>query len=238
MAAISKAGAFAEVAGPLVQGVGKIAGNLIWGSGVAVKTVNPEKIDAAFNDSKTFVAEIRKRFPNSYEVIRKQREQLKQYQNDLSGIIQDLSLMADSTRNDTNKTIRTLNLRRKILAKHTMNHKKDVKIWDKAISEQINSIEDSMKKCDLIIHQLKLLQVAVKKCADTLENEIDTLRKRVAASSAQMKYKLDNIEKKLKSIGCVNNGKELLRAIFTLGLACLLDHSDTKKEMLNIKADL
>jgi len=42
----------------------------------------------------------------------------------------------------------------------------------------------------------------------------------------------------LKSVGCVNNGKELLRAIFTLGLACLLGQSDTKKEMLNVQADL
>jgi len=42
----------------------------------------------------------------------------------------------------------------------------------------------------------------------------------------------------LKSIGCINNGKELLRAIFTLGLACLLGQSDTKKEMLNVKADI
>jgi hypothetical protein len=42
----------------------------------------------------------------------------------------------------------------------------------------------------------------------------------------------------LKKVGCVNNGKELLRAIFTLGLACLLGQSDTKKEMLNVQADL
>lgn len=42
----------------------------------------------------------------------------------------------------------------------------------------------------------------------------------------------------MKSVGCVNNGKELLRAIFTLGLACLLGQSDTKKEMLNVQADI
>ena len=53
-----------------------------------------------------------------------------------------------------------------------------------------------------------------------------------------MKHKLAQIEKKLKAVGCVNNGKELLRAIFTLGLACLLGQSDTKKEMLNVQADL
>jgi len=40
LAAISKAGTFAKTAGPIVQGVGKIAKNLIWGSGVAVKTVD------------------------------------------------------------------------------------------------------------------------------------------------------------------------------------------------------
>jgi len=41
----------------------------------------------------------------------------------------------------------------------------------------------------------------------------------------------------MKAIGCVNNGAELLRAIFTLGLACLMPN-DTKKEMMNVKADL
>jgi hypothetical protein len=53
-----------------------------------------------------------------------------------------------------------------------------------------------------------------------------------------LRHKLEQIEKKLKAVGCVNNGKELLRAIFTLGLACLLGQSDTKKEMLNVQADL
>jgi len=41
MAAIGKAQTFAKMAGPIVQGVAKIAKNIIWGSGVAVKTVDP-----------------------------------------------------------------------------------------------------------------------------------------------------------------------------------------------------
>lgn len=41
----------------------------------------------------------------------------------------------------------------------------------------------------------------------------------------------------MKSVGCVNNSGELLRAIFTLGIACLFD-SPTKKKMMNVKADL
>lgn len=95
----------------------------------------------------------------------------------------------------------------------------------------------SIEKCDLIIAALDKLQKAVKICSDELESEIVQLRKTLEASNANLKRKLINLEKKMKSIGCVNNGKELLRAIFTLGLACLFDN-DTKKEMMNVKADL
>jgi len=52
-----------------------------------------------------------------------------------------------------------------------------------------------------------------------------------------LKRKLADLEKKMKAIGCVNNGTEMLRAIMTLGLACLFDN-DTKKEFNNVKADL
>lgn len=41
----------------------------------------------------------------------------------------------------------------------------------------------------------------------------------------------------MKSIGCVSNGRELLRAIFTLGISCAYD-SNTKREFLNVKVDL
>ena len=81
-----------------------------------MKTVDVKKIDSAFNDSKVFVAEIKKRFPNSYEVISKLRQDLKVYQFDLSNIVGDLKLMADSTIRDVDKTSRALNLRKKILA--------------------------------------------------------------------------------------------------------------------------
>ena len=81
------------------------------------------------------------------------------------------------------------------------------------------------------------MQKAVKQCSDELQSEIDSLRKRLEANNKELKRKLVDLEKKMKSIGCVNNGRELLRAIFTLGLACLFDN-DTKKEMMNVRADL
>lgn len=237
LAAIQGAATFAKTAGPIVQGVAKIAKNIIWGSGVAVKTVDVKKIDAAFNDSKVFVAEIKKRFPNSYAVIAKLRQDLKVYQFDLSNIVGDLKLMADSTMRDVDKTTRTLNLRKKILVGHKMTPNKDQKVWGQMIKLQTNNLTASIEKCDMIIKALEKLQKAVKVCSDELESEIVQLRKTIEASNANLKRKLIDLEKKMKSIGCVNNGKELLRAIFTLGLACLFDN-DTKKEMLNVKADL
>jgi hypothetical protein len=237
LAVIGKAQTFAKVAGPIVQGVGKIWKNIVWGSGVAVRTVDVKKIDAAFNDSKTFVAEIKKRFPKSHEVISKLRQDLKVYQYDLSNIVDDLKLMADSTIRDVDKSTRTLKLRKKILDGDRMSPEKDQKIWNQTIKGQTQNLTDSIEKCDKIISALEKLQKAVAVCRDELQNEIDSLRKRLEASNKELKRKLVDLEKKMKSIGCVNNGKELLRAIFTLGLACLFDN-DTKKKMLNVKADL
>jgi len=54
---------------------------------------------------------------------------LKLYQFDLSNIVDDLKLMADSTSNDVRKTNRVLGLRKKILDKDRLSPKKDVKIW-------------------------------------------------------------------------------------------------------------
>lgn len=108
------------------------------------------------------------------------------------------------------------------------------------IKLQTNNMTASIEKCDEIIKALEKLQKAVKKCSDELENEISSLKKQIESQSVQLKHKLEQVEAKLKKIGCVNNGAELLRAIFTLGLACagLFGENDTKKEMMNIKADL
>jgi len=185
-----------------------------------------------------FVSEIQKRFPNSHAIIAKMRQDLKVYQFDLSNIINDLKLMADSTSHDVDKTNRTLNLRKKILDGHRMSPEKDQKIWNQTIKMQVNNMTASIEKCDVIIKALTDLQKAVKVCNDTLEAEIVALRKKLEASNTNLKRKLADLEKKMRAIGCVNNSAELLRAIFTLGLACLLGKSDTQKEYENVKADL
>jgi hypothetical protein len=111
IAAISAASSFAKVAGPIAKGIGGIAKNIIFGENIKVRTVDVEKIDAAFNDSRHFVAQIKSKFPNSHAIIYKQRQDLKIHQFELSNLVQDIALMAQSTARDCDKTIKDLSLR-------------------------------------------------------------------------------------------------------------------------------
>ena len=96
---------------------------------------------------------------------------------------------------------------------------------------------DSIAKCDLIIKNLKGLQLSTKTAKDQLDTTLLELQKTLEKNSQTLGAKMKNIEAKMKAAGCVNNGKELLRVIFTLGISCLFD-SNTKKELQNIKTDL
>jgi len=58
IAAIKGAAAFAAANPALVSGVASIFKNVVWGGDVARTTVDPAKIDASFDNSKTFAAEI------------------------------------------------------------------------------------------------------------------------------------------------------------------------------------
>lgn len=66
-----------QVAKPIVEGIAKVWANVVWGDNVTVRTIDPKKIDAAFDDSKVFMAEIKARFPKSYENIKKTRQDMK-----------------------------------------------------------------------------------------------------------------------------------------------------------------
>lgn len=70
----------------------------------------------------------------------------------------------------------------------------------------------------------------VKDAKKVLDTTIDSLEKTLKANNAELKQKMVAMEAKMKKIGCVNDGRELLRAIFTLGISCAFD-SNTKKRM-------
>jgi hypothetical protein len=57
-----------------------------------------------------------------------------------------------------------------------MNPEKDLKVWNMTIKGQIQSLEDSVDKCDVIIKRLSTLQKNVAKAQDDLEKEIDNIK--------------------------------------------------------------
>lgn len=174
LAAIGTATTFIKVATPIIKGVAKVWKNVVWGDHVTVRTINPEAIDKSFDDSKIFLAEIKNRFPKSYEIIAKSRQDMKLYQFDLSNIATDLKLMTDSTINDVRKTQKTLNLRRKVLGtSKNLTPEKDLKIWEMTIKGQVNNLTDSIEKCDKIIQALVELQKNTKFSKDRLDSALD-----------------------------------------------------------------
>jgi uncharacterized membrane-anchored protein YhcB (DUF1043 family) len=211
------------------MGVANLVKNVIWGGAVARKTVDPEKIDASFDNSKTFAAEIAKRFPKSYEIVTSLRQDLKVHHFDLSNTIQDVSLLADSTSNGAAKTLKKLGLRDRLIAKGKLASKPilDVKIWQFTIRRQVEDLTSSLEKCDAILVILEKLQKDVAQTQDDLERELELIKKTLESSVKVQKAKMADLEQKLKSTGCINNSGELFRAIFTLGIACAFD-SPTK----------
>jgi len=150
--------------------------------------------------------------------------------------------MADSTEHGATKVERNLGLRTRLMEKGKISNTReglmmDVKLWDKTIKSFVQELDASIARCGVIIKVLVQLQKDIKKANDHLVTEVEQLKKNLAANKAKLAAKLADLEKKMKSIGCVNNSGELLRAIFTLGIACAFD-SPTKKKFLNVKADI
>lgn len=63
IAAAKAAATFAAGKGALIGSVTSLVKNVIWGGETARKAVDPKKLDASFNNSKVFAAELAKRFP-------------------------------------------------------------------------------------------------------------------------------------------------------------------------------
>lgn len=101
---------------------------------------------------------------------------MKQYQFDLSNLINDLSLMTDSTGEGALRTKRILGLRNKKLGKGSLTGKVDKELWKKTITKQTYAIEDSILKCDKIIAALESLQENTLKAKNVLDESLDGLR--------------------------------------------------------------
>lgn len=101
----------------------------------------------------------------------------------------------------------------------------------------MEDLTGSLEKCDAILAVLKKLQTDTAKAQDDLEKELEYIKVTLEKSVKMQKAKMADLEQKLKATGCVNNSAELIRAIFTLGIACAFD-SPTKRLLQNVKAGL
>jgi hypothetical protein len=114
---------------------------------------------------------------------------------------------------------------------------KDVKIWKFAIKRQILDLGSSLTKCDAILKVLSKLQKDVARTQDDLEKELQYIKTTLEKSSKAKEAKMKDLEAKLKATGCVNNAAELMRAIFSFGIACAFDN-DTQVKLKNMREDL
>jgi len=85
--------------------------------------------------------------------------------------------------------------------------------------------------------RLRKLQKDVARTQDDLEKELQLIKTTLEKSVKGKEAKMKDLEQQLKSAGCVNNSGELLRAIFTLGIACAFD-SPTKIHLRNVREAL
>jgi len=101
-----------SVAPALKNGNAQLDKNVKFGDKTAKSTVKPEAVTKSFGDSAQFAAEISKMFPKEYKIVTKLRQDLKLHHFDLANAIKDTELLATTTKDNLNRSVRKLNLRK------------------------------------------------------------------------------------------------------------------------------
>jgi hypothetical protein len=155
-------------------------------------------------------------FPKSWAAINKLRQDLKVHTVDLRNTIQDVKLLATTTKENLGKSIRKLDLRKKYDGKGKLNANMDEKVWRYEIKYQLGQLEDSLAKCKTIIGILKQLQADSARTQDDLENELEAMKVELKRDIDRKQIKITDLEKQLKALKC-----EWWKALLTLGIACI-----------------
>jgi len=79
---------------------------------------------------------------------------LKVHHFDLSNIIQDVSLLADSSSLDANRALRKLSIRAKFQKAGKLNPMKDLRIYLHFTRGQVESLTNSLEKLNAILENL------------------------------------------------------------------------------------
>lgn len=156
-------------------------------------------------------------FPKEYEVVTKLRQDLKIHHFDLGNAIKDVELLAQTTKDNLNRSIKKLNLRKKYEEKGTLASKPntEIKIWKYEIKYQSQDLATSLEKCNLIVKVLEDLQKNCARTSDNLENVLKVIKEQLKKRIEASKTKIADLEKQAAAAKC-----NFWQMIFTFGAAC------------------
>jgi len=119
----------------------------------------------------------------------KLRQDLKVHHFDLANQIKDVSLLAQTTKDNLMRSFRILKLRAKYQGTDKL-PEVNTKIWYKEIANQKNDLTFSLKRCREIVKVLEKLQKDCARTADDLNNVLlvikDLLKKAIEKSKVKI----------------------------------------------------
>ena len=114
---------------PALEGGAKqLKDNVDWGGKTGKESVEPKKVQLTFADSQKFNTEIVDYFPSTYTRVTLLRQDLKVHHFDLLSTMQEVQLLAKSTKDNLKRSVRKLSLRKQYEGSG-LNASIDEKIW-------------------------------------------------------------------------------------------------------------
>lgn len=95
---------------------------------------------------------------------------------DLSNTINDVELLAETTKLNLRRSVRKLGLRDKLKKKGSLSPTYDLKIWKYEIKSQIADLGVSLERCNEIVKVLKKIQEDCARTQDDLDKEIQYVK--------------------------------------------------------------
>lgn len=127
------------------------------------------------------------------------KRDLKLHHLELANLIKDVSVHAESTKDNLERVARKLNLRNKYKAR--IKPVQDYKIWQYEIDTLIHDLEYSSKNLTPVIAKISKLQKDCVRAADNLDNVILQIKTNLKNEIAKLGYNIAAKEKEYNAIG-------------------------------------
>jgi len=130
---------------------------------------------------------------------------LKLHHFDLANAIKDTELLAQTTKDNLNRSVRKLNLRQKYAdgeKSRPLTPTMDLKIWKLEIKYQSSDLGQSLDTCNKIVGVLEKLQKDCARTADNLDNVLKVIKEELKKKIAASKVKIADLEKQAAAAKC------------------------------------